>query len=97
MGEQVTKDQTRQKEKLNGLKKDLASVKKDADAAQGTILFLFVNIIFNRLMKVRLAEAQRKASKHNLSLSDESLQEYRKLYVLPNSHHLCFLNMSLCP
>ncbi|KIM86143.1 hypothetical protein PILCRDRAFT_334537 [Piloderma croceum F 1598] len=58
MGEQVTSNQTRQKEKLSALKKDLASVKKDADAAQ---------------------EAQRKASKHNLSLSDESLQEYRKL------------------
>jgi hypothetical protein len=37
MGEQVMRDQTRQKEKLDGLKKDLASVRKDADAAQGTV------------------------------------------------------------
>ena len=34
------KDQTRQKDKLDGLKKDLASVKKDADAAQGITPFL---------------------------------------------------------
>ena len=33
-----------------------------------------------------LAETRRKASKHNLSLSDESLQEYRKLCIFP--HHL---------
>jgi len=38
MSEQVTSNQTRQKEKLDALKKDLASVKKDADAAQGTLM-----------------------------------------------------------
>jgi hypothetical protein len=76
MGEQVKKDQTRQKDKLDGLKKDLASVKKDADAAQGTTPFL-VSPCF--LIIFRFTEAQRKASKNNLSLSDQSLQEYRKL------------------
>jgi structural maintenance of chromosome 1 len=38
MREQVAKDKERQKEKLDGLKKDLAIVKKDADAAQGAQL-----------------------------------------------------------
>jgi hypothetical protein len=42
MGEQVKKDQMRQKEKLAGLQKDLASVKKEADAAQGIALSNFV-------------------------------------------------------
>lgn len=30
----------------------------------------------------RLAEAQRKAAQHNLSLSEESLEEYRRLSVV---------------
>jgi structural maintenance of chromosome 1 len=38
MGEQVTKDYQRQKEKLDGLRKDLTSVQKDANAAQGTTI-----------------------------------------------------------
>ena len=37
MGEQVVKDKERQKEKLEGLKKDLVMVRKDADAAQGAL------------------------------------------------------------
>lgn len=36
MREQVAKDKRRQKEKLDGLRKDLAIIKKDADTAQGT-------------------------------------------------------------
>jgi hypothetical protein len=45
MDEQVRKDQTRQKEKLDGLKKDLASVRKDADAAQGNCSFWCVCVV----------------------------------------------------
>ncbi|KAF8214101.1 condensin complex subunit SMC1 [Mycena galopus ATCC 62051] len=44
--------------KVNNLQKELASVKKKADAAQ---------------------EEQRKASQRNMALSEESLNEYRKL------------------
>ncbi|KAJ7638242.1 condensin complex subunit SMC1 [Roridomyces roridus] len=44
--------------RVNNLQKELASVKRAADAAQ---------------------EAQRKASKHNVALGEESLAEYRKL------------------
>jgi hypothetical protein len=37
MGEQVANDHTTQKEKLGRLERDLASVRKDADAAQGAV------------------------------------------------------------
>jgi hypothetical protein len=51
MREQVTNNQTRQKEKLDALRKDLASVKKDADAAQGTVMS-FQRRVFSVLITV---------------------------------------------
>ena len=52
MREQVAKDKERQKEKLDGLKKDLAFVKKDADAAQGARLSSSINQDFIFLIMV---------------------------------------------
>jgi hypothetical protein len=46
MREQVAKDKERQKEKLDGLNKDLAIVKKDADAALGVQLSSITDISY---------------------------------------------------
>jgi hypothetical protein len=46
MREQVAKGKERQKEKLDGLKKDPAIVKKDANVAQGAQLSSITNISY---------------------------------------------------
>jgi hypothetical protein len=46
MREQVVKDKERQKEKLDGLKKNLPIIKKDTDAAQGVQLSSITNISY---------------------------------------------------
>jgi structural maintenance of chromosome 1 len=72
--EQVLKDVEKKEEKLNFLQKDLVNVRKAADAAQGNAY----TSLYSPISQLS-TEAQGKASRNNTSLSEESLEEYRKL------------------
>ena len=73
--EEVTRSEEKLAEKVGVLERELANVRRAADAAQGTLSFL------GRLYSADFAgiEESRKASQHNMALSEESLEEYRKL------------------
>jgi structural maintenance of chromosome 1 len=76
------------KEKLAGkvvmLEKELASMRKAADAAQGT--FIIIVLLETKFLEVLTSfvhlsyiEESRRALQHNLALSESSLEKYRKL------------------
>ncbi|KAG6852767.1 hypothetical protein C0991_009264 [Blastosporella zonata] len=61
--DEVARNEQKLRGRVASLEKDLASVRRAADAAQ---------------------EEQRKAAQHNMALSEESLEEYRKLKASAN-------------
>lgn len=83
----IQEEVARSEEKLAGkvtmLEKDLASVRKAADAAQGTFIIIILpetNFgVLTSPARLSYIEESRKASQHNLALSEASLEEYRKL------------------
>lgn len=75
MAQQVTADNERQKKKLVELERDLDDARAAADAAQGVLW----GLLLAHLAKVEQSEAQRRTSETNLSLSEDSLHEYRQL------------------
>lgn len=75
--EQVSKDVERQDTKVRGYQGDLQSVQKAANEAQGKWQAYPRAIFFTN----SVTEAQRRASQSNLSLSEASLEEYRRLFV----------------
>jgi structural maintenance of chromosome 1 len=84
LSEQVQKDVEKKEEKVRSLTRDLESVRKAADAVQGEIT---PNL--NLGLTDFDIEAQRRASMNNISLSEESLEEYRRLFVVV--HRFCIL------
>lgn len=75
--EQVSKDVERQDTKVRGYQGDLQSVQKAANEAQGKWqAYAHASFFANSV-----TEVQRRASQSNLSLSEGSLEEYRRLFV----------------
>lgn len=64
--------------KVEQLQAELEKVRKAAAAAAGVIATFLLRFSFNHS-----TEAQRKNSEHNTALSEESLEEYRKLCGFP--------------
>lgn len=77
--EKLRQTEDEQKRKLKSLQADLETVTKAANAAQGTSSDILICLTTDGHL-----EAQRKAAQHNLSLSEESLDEYRRLCVDPH-------------
>ncbi|TFK46460.1 RecF/RecN/SMC protein [Heliocybe sulcata] len=75
--EQVGKEEQKQEERLAQLMKELADVRKLADAAQGANSSITSEDILTRTFQ----EAQRQASENNFLLSEENLEEYHQLKV----------------
>lgn len=73
--EQVGNDAERQQAKLHSLRRDLSNAKQAADEAAGKPSVTSFPFISSSLY----AEAHRRASQHNTSLSEDSLAEYRSL------------------
>nr|VWO99827.1 NOT4p [Ganoderma boninense] len=73
--EKLRQTESEQKRKLQSLQADLDTVKKAANAAQGTLCVL----VRRDVPEQYPLEAQRRAAQQNLSLSEESLEEYRRL------------------
>lgn len=76
--EDLSKNETQLETKVASLEKELITVRKAAERAQGMDT-AYSDDIFPVLTSYK--EEQRKASQHNIALSEESLEEYRKLYV----------------
>ena len=74
--EDVAKTKAQLQAKVTSLQQELVSVKKAAERAQGQWAEHYPS---SPSYPVKSAEEQRKASRHNIALSEESLDEYRKL------------------
>lgn len=74
--EEVARNEEKLRERVTLLQRELASVRKAADAAQGN-----TSSSCDAMLRAQpiFSEEQRKASQHNMALSEESLEEYRKL------------------
>jgi structural maintenance of chromosome 1 len=77
--EQVSKDVEKQATKVRSYQVDLETVQRAANEAQGELRSCMPSSFF--LIGLG-AEAQRQASQDSLSLSEESLDEYRRLFVM---------------
>jgi structural maintenance of chromosome 1 len=75
--EQVGNDAERQQAKLHSLSRDLSNARQAADEAAGQPSDALYSFFF--FHKSLYAEAYRRASQHNTSLSENSLAEYRSL------------------
>jgi structural maintenance of chromosome 1 len=76
----LAKNQTQLEAKVAALQQELATVGRAAERAQGAGLFLTtfpIKLIFR-------SEEQRKVSQHSVALTEESLEEYRRLCVFRN-------------
>lgn len=75
--EDLAKNQIQLEAKVAALQQELATVGRAAERAQGAVSFCSsVIIIF-----IFQSEEQRKASQHSVALTEESLEEYRRLCV----------------
>ena len=72
--EQVAKDIEKKQEKIASYQRDLGIVRQEADRAQGG----FPSRSFNSLSN-HIPEEQRRATEGSASLSEENLEEYRRL------------------
>lgn len=80
--EQVSKEVEKQVTKLQGHQRDLETVQKAADEAQGEWqTHIRSSFSLTEPCNFVITENQRRASQNNLSLSERSLEEYRRLSV----------------
>jgi hypothetical protein len=71
--EQVAKDVEKKQEKITSYHRDLGIVRQEADRVQGDFSWSFHS------SSNRIAEEQRRATEGSASLSEENLEEYRRL------------------
>jgi structural maintenance of chromosome 1 len=76
--EEVARSEVKLAEKVGMLEKELVNVRKAADAAQGMLPFVVI-LLLSDCVDFGRVEESRKASQHNMALSESSLEEYRKL------------------
>jgi len=77
--EEIAKTETKLAQTVQGYERELVSVKRAADKAQGMPLQNSSCIRAQSLFCC--AEDQRRASRNNVALSEESLEEYQQLWV----------------
>lgn len=83
VAEQVQKDMEKQRTRLERLQRDLEMVRAAADEAQGRFSRMSIR---RRLYSSYATEAQRTASRGDLNVTEQNLEEYRRLSVLSPSY-----------